>query len=61
MNEWLDVHMVQLINYVGIQTRPSETPIDITEEHLTNWAGNKYTRKTIRFLSEPDIKNNVLT
>jgi len=26
MNDWLDVHMVQLINYVGIKNIPNETP-----------------------------------
>ena len=61
MNEWLNIHMVQLISYVGLKTKPSETPIDITQEQLTNWRGEKYTRSTIRFLSEPDIENNVLT
>ena len=61
MNEWLNIHMVQLVSYVGLKTKPSETPIDITQEQLTNWSGEKYTRSTIRFLSEPDIENNVLT
>ena len=61
MNDWLEVHMTQLINYVGLKTKPSETPIDIVQEQLTNWSGEKYTRATIRFVSEPDIENNVLT
>ena len=61
MNEWLNIHMTQLISYVGLKTKPSETPIDIVQEQLTNWSGEKYTRATIRFVSEPDIKNNVLT
>jgi len=61
MNNWFNTHMTQLINYVGIKTKPSETPIDIVQEQLTNWSGEKYTRSTIRFLSEPNIENNVLT
>jgi hypothetical protein len=61
MNNWLATHMTQLINYVGINTKPKETPIDIVQEQLTNWSGEKYTRSTIRFLSEPNIENNVLT
>ena len=61
MNNWLDVHMTQLISFVGLKTKPSETPIDIVQEQLTNWSGEKYTRATIRFVSEPDIENNVLT
>jgi len=52
MNDWLDVHMVQLINYVGIKTKPSETPIDIIEETKTNWTGQEYTIKTINILTE---------
>ena len=61
MNNWLNTHMTQLLNYVGLKTKPSETPIDIVQEQLTNWSGEKYTRSTIRFVSEPDIENNVLT
>jgi len=61
MNNWLAKHMTQLINYVGIKTKPSETPIDIVQETRTNWTGEKYTRATIKFLSEPNIENNVLT
>jgi hypothetical protein len=55
MNDWLDIHMVQLISFVGLKTKPQETPIDIVQEQLTNWTGEKYTRSTIRFLSEPNI------
>ena len=61
MNEWLNIHMVQLISYVGLKTKPSETPIDIVQELRKTWSGQEYTSKTIRFLSEPDIENNVLT
>ena len=61
MNNWLAKHMTQLINYVGINTKPKETPIDIVETVHQNWQGQDYTSKTIRFVSEPDIENNVLT
>jgi hypothetical protein len=61
MNNWLAKHMTQLINYVGINTKPKETPIDIVETTHQNWQGVNYTRTTIKFISEPDIKNNVLT
>ena len=61
MNKWLNTHMTQLINYVGIKTKPNETPIDIVEETNTNWQGEKYTRTTIKFLSEPDINANITT
>jgi hypothetical protein len=53
--------MVQLISYVGLKTKPSETPIDIVQELRKTWSGQEYTSKTIRFVSEPDIENNVLT
>ena len=58
MNVWLNTHMTQLINYVGIKTKPSETPIDIVEETRTNWSGQEYTYTTIK-LKENEI--NVLT
>jgi hypothetical protein len=52
MNDWLDVHMTQLMNYVGIKTRPSETPIDVVKEIKTDWAGREYTNTTIKLLTE---------
>jgi hypothetical protein len=58
MNDWLDVHMLQLINYIGIKTKPSETPIDIVEETRTNWSGKEYTYTTIKL---KENENNVLT
>ena len=61
MQDWLRQHMTQLINYVGINTKPSETPIDIVKETRTNWAGQEYTNTTIKFLSEPDINANITT
>ena len=61
MNKWLNTHMTQLINYVGIKTKPNETPIDIVEETNTNWQGEKYTRTTIKFLSEPTIDDSITT
>jgi hypothetical protein len=61
MNNWLAKHMTQLINYVGIKTKPSETPIDVVETVHQNWQGVNYTRTTIKFLSEPDINANITT
>ena len=58
MNDWLDVHMLQLINYIGIKTKPSESPIDIVEETRTNWSGKEYTYTTIKL---KENENNVLT
>jgi hypothetical protein len=52
MQAWLRDHMTQLINYVGIKTKPSETPIDIVKETRKDWAGRDYTRTTIKLLNE---------
>jgi hypothetical protein len=43
--------MTQLINYVGIKTKPSETPIEVVKEEMDGWRG-KYTRTTIKLLTE---------
>ena len=58
MNDWLDVHMTQLINFVGIKTKPQESPIDIVETTHQNWQGVDYTRTTIKL---KENENNVLT
>ena len=59
MNNWLGVHMAQLINYVGIKTKPQESPIDIVQETRTNWTGNPYTVTTIKLLSEQSDDDTV--
>ena len=61
MNDWLDVHMVQLISFVGLKTMPQETQIDIVKTTHQNWQGINYTRTTIKFLSEPTIDDTVTT
>ena len=58
MNDWLEVHMTQLINYVGIKTKPQESPIDIELTTHKAWNGQDYTRTTIK-LKENEV--NVLT
>lgn len=58
MNDWLDTHMTQLINYVGIKTRPQETPIDIIKTIHKDWSDREYTRTTIKL---KENENNVLT
>jgi len=57
MQNWLAKHMTQLINYVGINTKPKETPIDVIQEEMDGWRG-KYTRTTIKL---KENENNVLT
>jgi len=61
LHNWLKEHMTQLINYIGIKTKPQESPIDIVETVHQNWQGVNYTRTTIKFLSEPDINANITT
>ena len=61
MNNWLDVHMTQLISFVGLKTKPQESPIDIVETVHQNWQGVNYTRTTIKFLSEPDVNDSITT
>ena len=59
MNKWLAKHMTQLINYVGINTKPQETPIDVVETVHQNWQGVNYTRTTIKLLSEQSDDDTV--
>ena len=52
MNNWLAKHMTQLINYVGINTKPKESPISIEQTKHKAWNGQEYFRTTIKLLSE---------
>ena len=58
MNDWLQKHMTQLINFVGIKTKPSETKIDIVLETRTDWRDKEYISTTIKL---KENENNVLT
>jgi len=61
MNVWLNTHMTQLINYVGIKTKPSETPIDVVKEKMEGWRGT-YVNTTIKLLNDniaDDIANEL--
>ena len=51
MNNWLEKHMTQLINFVGIQTKPKESPIEIVETIHQDYYGRNYTRTTIKLLN----------
>jgi hypothetical protein len=58
MQDWLRMHMTQLINFVGLKTKPSESPIDIVEETRTDWHNREYIYTTIKL---KENENNVLT
>ena len=50
--------MTQLINFVGLKTKPQESPIDIIQETRTAWNNHQYTHTTIKLKQN---ENNVLT
>ena len=58
MNNWLDVHMTQLMSFVGIETKPKESPIDIIKETREGWNGT-YVTTTIKLLSEQSDDDTV--
>ena len=51
MNDWLRIHMTQLINFVGLKTKPSETQIDVVVETKEGWRG-PYVTTTIKLLND---------
>ena len=51
MQDWLRKHMTQLINFVGIKTKPQESPIEIVETIHQDYYGRNYTRTTIKLLN----------
>ena len=63
MNNWLDIHMVQLISFVGLKTKPQETPVDVVKETInrTDWSGRPYSyvNTTIKLLNEQDEDDTV--
>ena len=63
MNNWLDVHMVQLISFVGLKTKPQETPVDVVKETInrTDWSGRPYSyvNTTIKLLNEQSDDDTV--
>ena len=60
MSNWLKEHMTQLMNYVGIKTKPQETPIDVIKGTVERW-GNTYNTTTIKLLNSNAIEDIVTT
>jgi hypothetical protein len=60
MNNWLDVHMTQLISFVGLKTKPNETPIVVEKETVEGWRGT-YVDTTIKLLNSNAIEDIITT
>ena len=61
MNNWLAKHMTQLINYVGINTKPKESPISIEQTKHKAWNGQEYFRTTIKLLNSNAVDDTMTT
>jgi hypothetical protein len=44
--------MTQLISFVGLKTKPQESPVDIVQTTHKAWNGQDYTRTTIKLLND---------
>ena len=60
MNVWLNTHMTQLINFVGLKTKPQETPIVVEKETVEGWRGT-YVDTTIKLLNSNAVEDIVVT
>jgi hypothetical protein len=58
MQNWLAKHMTQLMNVVGINTKPQETPIDVVKETKEGWH-SRYSNTTIKLLNEQTNDDNI--
>ena len=61
LQAWLKDHITNLINYVGLKTRPSETPVNIQTETRQDWSGREYITTTIKLLNETTDNDTVTT
>jgi hypothetical protein len=52
--------MVQLISFVGLKTKPNETPIVVEKETVEGWRGT-YVDTTIKLLNSNAIEDIVTT
>ena len=58
LQDWLQQHLVQLLNIVGIKTKPQESLIDIIMDTRQDWSGKEHIYTTIKL---KENENNVLT
>ena len=47
LQDWLNTHLTNLMNVVGIKKIPQETPIDVKQETKEGWNGQMYIQKQI--------------
>ena len=47
LQDWLNTHLTNLMNSVGIKKIPQETPIDVKQETKEGWNGQMYIEKQI--------------
>ena len=59
MQDWLKIHMTQLMNFVGIKTKPQETPIVVEKETKEGWRGT-YVDTTIKLLNSNAVEDIVV-
>ena len=60
LQNWLAKHMTQLMNIVGINTKPQETPIDVIKEVKQGWRG-EYVDTTIKLLNDNIVDDSITT
>jgi hypothetical protein len=60
MNKWINTHMAQLISFVGLKTKPDETPIVVEKETKEGWRGT-YVDTTIKLLNSNAVEDIVIT
>ena len=59
MQDWLKIHMTQLMNFVGIKTKPQETPIIVEKETKQGWHST-YVDTTIKLLNSNAVEDIVV-
>ena len=58
MINWLNENIDRCIATLGLITKPSETPVQITEKICKDWSGNDYIERKVIPLSRLEEYNN---
>jgi hypothetical protein len=56
MNDWLDVHMTQLMSFVGLKTKPQESPDRIVEKETQRLAGEYIYSYNYKVIEQKQLK-----